>query len=624
MMKQQYSISNDTIEKILNKYNLESLKSILPIKAGLINPAFLINGRYVLRIDKSDHLKNVQGHETRFNREAFLYNLLPKKGVPTPTCFGFDDSREIIPEKYIIVSYIAGTSLSVGFKALGEVTQEKLSFQMGEVIRKIHDVTPEDLNGSELFGPKTGWKKLYEKEFTFYLEEAIKGKYVSPEIEEKIKKTYQKFQNQISNLDSKLKLVHGDFSASNIQINNGNVVGVFDFEWSHIGDPLWDLQKLPINFQLGDGFNRESFLKGYGLEQITEQEQIRIKIYCFHQGMWEIWATKTQLFPFGEEEIAEGNQLINLTNFLYTQKSSDMDTYLKIVKAAFLDISDDKIQIFDDGWDYVVIVVNNEVAFRFPRREDYAKTLPVEVNFLEQFLSKSPVNIPKLKYQKDKETGISYVMYDFIPGVQFTKSVSSTFSKAELLTIAKQLSLFLTAVHSFPIEKAKQLGVQQIDSLESWQKRFTKIRKEVFPHISKSERQWVIKLFEDFLKIIKKLPIKSVLTHSDIMPEHIIVDPKTHKLSGIIDFGDILIADPAFDFTFFARYGRDFLNEAYKNYGLLRDEAFEKRRQFYEDRLVVTNLEHSLELGDKERISLHKKQIFEYVESHPLIKRPVS
>src|SRR3990172_7955238 len=194
MMKQQYSISNDKVEKILNKYNLESLKSVVPIKAGLINPAFLINDRYVLRIDKSDHLKNVQGHNIRFEREAFLYDLLPKRGIPTPQCLGFDSSYEIIPEKYIIVSYISGVSLSDGFKNLNKEIQQKLSFQMGEIIRKIHNITPEDLNGSELFGPKTGWKKLYEKEFTFYLEEATREKYFSPEVEKEIKKTFQQFQ----------------------------------------------------------------------------------------------------------------------------------------------------------------------------------------------------------------------------------------------------------------------------------------------------------------------------------------------------------------------------------------------------------------------------------------------
>ena len=95
--EKQYPIDSDTIIKILHRHNLGELKSFNPIKAGLINPAFLINDSYVLRIDKSEHLKNVPGHETRFEREAFLYKLLPQKGVPTPTCLGFDSSGEIIP-----------------------------------------------------------------------------------------------------------------------------------------------------------------------------------------------------------------------------------------------------------------------------------------------------------------------------------------------------------------------------------------------------------------------------------------------------------------------------------------------------------------------------------------------
>ncbi len=292
------------------------------------------------------------------------------------------------------------------------------------------------------------------------------------------------------------------------------------------------------------------------------------------------------------------------------------DVYLRIVKKKFPNVESQKIQIYDDGWDYMVIVVNSRLAFRFPRREDYAKTLPIEVSFLDQFANESPIKVPRLIYQKDEETEIPYVVYDFIPGVQFTKGISQTFSREELLTVAQKLGIFLTAVHTFSIGKARQLGIPIVDSLDSWQKRLTKIKNRVFPNISEDEQQWVVTLFENFFKTIRIVPVKPVLTHSDIMPEHIIVDPMAHVLSGIIDFGDMCIADPAYDFTFLSRYGKDFLNEVYKNYSLTRDDLFEVRRQFYEDRLVVTNLEHSLELRDEKRIEVHKKQLSDYVKIH--------
>src|SRR3989338_4017050 len=122
---------NDTnISKILKKYNLGNVKSVIPIKKGLINPSFLINNKYVLRIDKSDRLKNLPGHDTRFEREKFLYNLLPNKGIPVPICLGLDLSGEIIPEKYILMSYIKGTSLLEGFKTSDAKTKQSLSFQL--------------------------------------------------------------------------------------------------------------------------------------------------------------------------------------------------------------------------------------------------------------------------------------------------------------------------------------------------------------------------------------------------------------------------------------------------------------------------------------------------------------
>ena len=124
-MKQRYSISRDAVKRILDKHNLEKLESFISIETGFINPTFLINNSYIIRIDKSDHLKKIEGHNTRFEKEAFLYSLLRKKEIPVPSCLGLDSSGEIIPEKYILTSYIPGVSLSDGFKNLDKKTKIK-------------------------------------------------------------------------------------------------------------------------------------------------------------------------------------------------------------------------------------------------------------------------------------------------------------------------------------------------------------------------------------------------------------------------------------------------------------------------------------------------------------------
>lgn len=293
------------------------------------------------------------------------------------------------------------------------------------------------------------------------------------------------------------------------------------------------------------------------------------------------------------------------------------NTLFSIVKASFPDLDEKKIRVFDDGWNFIVVVVNNELAFRFPRRNDFAEKLPIEVKFLDVFKKFSPVRIPELRYQKDKESGLAYVTYPYIPGVQFTERISSRFSKDELLLVAKNLGIFLTSLHSFPLERTLRLGVNRVNLVDSFKKQLVLIKKHVFPHISKNHQLWIIGLFEHSFSLVEERTLSSVLIHSDIAPEHIIVDPKTHSLSGIIDFGDIEIADPAYDFTFLELYGANFLNEVYKNYGLPRDDLFEKRRLFYRESKLVVNLKHSLLLKDRDKINLHKDQLSQYIQLHP-------
>lgn len=293
--------------------------------------------------------------------------------------------------------------------------------------------------------------------------------------------------------------------------------------------------------------------------------------------------------------------------------------YLQIIRKSFPKILEEQIKVFDDGWDYLVFVVNGQNAFRFPRTkgERYIQRLSTEVNFLKQFYSKSPVLVPKLELHIDELEG-SYVTYNFIPGVQFSKDLAKTFSKENLLVIAQRLGNFLTVLHSFSIEEAKDLGIVQLDPVTEWENNLEEIKKEVFSQISLKEQRWIVKLYEDFLKLIQASPFEARVIHFDIMPEHIIIDPDTQKISGIIDFTDIEIADPALDFCILHWYGDEFLQAIYKHYKLSRDNSFELRRKFYYDRLVVIYLKHSLKIQHQERIKGHKQQLSEYIENNPL------
>ncbi|MCL5438562.1 MAG: aminoglycoside phosphotransferase family protein, partial [Patescibacteria group bacterium] len=216
----------------------------------------------------------------------------------------------ILNKDYILISFIQGKTLKDAFGKSPRKVQENLAYQLGELARKIHSITSEKIgNHEDLLGNVYNWRDRYKQEFLKYFTTAKEKSYCPDKTFEKIEKIFLEF---LEIKEIKSKLVHSDFSVSNIQIHEGKIVGIFDFEWAHWGDPLWDLQKLPINFQLGNKFSQSLFLKGYGIKHFNEEETLRLKMHAIHQGLWEIWATKNKIYPFSDKEIKEGENLIQI------------------------------------------------------------------------------------------------------------------------------------------------------------------------------------------------------------------------------------------------------------------------------------------------------------------------
>jgi len=288
--------------------------------------------------------------------------------------------------------------------------------------------------------------------------------------------------------------------------------------------------------------------------------------------------------------------------------------YLSVIRKHYPKIKQTDLQVFADGWDHVVIVAKNTQAFRFPRSQAYTKRLPIEISFLQQLLPISPINIPRLTPHQDPQFSLTYATYPFIQGVKFNKDIQVKFSPPQKNHLAHQLGQFITALHSFSVPKAKKIGLETIRA-NYWPNRLKKIQATIFPLVSIKEQQWITNLFNDFFTVLDQVKVKFVVSHSDIAPEHIIVDPKTYRLAGLIDFGDISIGDPAYDFQFERAFGSEFLQQVYTAYKLPKDKTFDTRRKFYESSQPVRNLENSINRQDQSPINLHKQQLTDFIKN---------
>ena len=295
--------------------------------------------------------------------------------------------------------------------------------------------------------------------------------------------------------------------------------------------------------------------------------------------------------------------------------------YFEIFKKHFPNLTTNAVTALFDGNDHWVFVVKDK-SFRFPKVP--REIDPKRATFLKLLAPFSPFPLPIIEIHKDEDAGISYEINDYIPGTSFYPSIAKTFSHNELMGIAQKLGAFLSAVHSFPVAEARKLSLDEMNPNDFWQymeqnpHAYPEYKRIVFPHVSKEEQVWIEKLFIDYIALIKAKPFTTRVTHSDMWTYHIIVDSGKHTLSGVIDFWG-RIADPANDFKAFEYYGKDFVDEVYKNYTLPIDEDFENRRLFYTGHDEVFELARQLERGNEEKITKHKKSLSEYISSHPII-----
>lgn len=116
---------------------------------------------------------------------------------------------------------------------------------------------------------------------------------------------------------------------------------------------------------------------------------------------------------------------------------------------------------------------------------------------------------------------------------------------------------FLSWLHQFPVRDAAQLGVPRQD--------FTALIEEVrsdalddFDLLKQvTEAAPLEKWYAYFEKGCQPLAagLASAVVHRDLAAEHVLYDPTTQQLTGIIDWSEIAISDPSLDLAGFFHWG---------------------------------------------------------------------
>ncbi|MEQ6376116.1 aminoglycoside phosphotransferase family protein [Bacillaceae bacterium S4-13-56] len=258
------------------------------------------------------------------------------------------------------------------------------------------------------------------------------------------------------------------------------------------------------------------------------------------------------------------------------------DEMLDFVKNNFPNLKIDKVKVNTQGWDNSILILNNEIVFRFPKSDELCKKIIDGGKILEILKSEEPIlQVPHYEYLH-KDSALLGVYYSFLEGTPLIEIPKQNLKENPLN--AKGIGDFLTKLHKIDISKLSDTNLTTIHTLKYWESLYLNVKREVFPFLKQQQRKEIDEVFNNFISSFPKLTYKKTVIHGDLTTSNIIYNEDKGSVYGIIDFTDAQIGDPAFDFAgLYWDFGLDFTKDVFHWYkGNESSESLLKRvRTFY-------------------------------------------
>ena len=255
-----------------------------------------------------------------------------------------------------------------------------------------------------------------------------------------------------------------------------------------------------------------------------------------------------------------------------------------------------------EGWDNVVVEVNDTTIFRFTRREEVQKQFLKEIELLPVLRQNLTLKVP-LPIHTRTDKAPYFMSYEKLEGVPLKSSHVNNY----LENVSSSLGIFLSELHKI---KGDQLN--RIDYLDpsawktQYQMLFNRIESELSDRFNRRIWRRINYVFNSYLRDPANFIFEPVLCHRDLSGEHIL--HVIGNLTGVIDWGDACFGDPAFDLTgFYADYGRSVAENISSRVEL--PASYMERCEFYVMVIPFYGAFSGLDTDDNDRLDYGLKRI---------------
>jgi aminoglycoside phosphotransferase (APT) family kinase protein len=256
----------------------------------------------------------------------------------------------------------------------------------------------------------------------------------------------------------------------------------------------------------------------------------------------------------------------------------------------------DSVEPVGEGQDNVAYEVNGELIVRFSKQPDPARRTALlhrEARLLAAVAEISPLPVPEPAFTVAERGCLAYFKLPGVPLLDMPRPQRS----AHGASIATALGELLTAMHAVPVDRMTGLVDRDDLPLAEWRREAAQTYLTTAQHVPAVHRRPV----EAFLATPPPPEAYTpAFSHNDLGIEHVLIDPAAWTVTGIIDWSDAAIVDPAHDFGLLYRdLGPAAARAAIRRYrtGANDIAGLAERAVFYARCSVFEDLAYGIETG---------------------------
>jgi aminoglycoside 2''-phosphotransferase len=236
-----------------------------------------------------------------------------------------------------------------------------------------------------------------------------------------------------------------------------------------------------------------------------------------------------------------------------------------LLSSFFPDLTIRSIKSMGSGFSSDVYLVNDRLVFRFAKNQETARKFQIEYKLLPLIQPYIPFQIPNPQWiVSDFEAPVHGIIgYEMVPGFPLTPPLT----QEQINLLSQGVASFLVSLHQIPLYKFNKIDIPVCNYTEN---ELIQIRSELLPRLRETLTADEYTDIEDWWETLLNYNIFHLyeprLCHGDLWYENILVNGDRNRITGIIDFGEISLGDPARDLAVQLYLGVDFFKDVYNQY----------------------------------------------------------